>query len=116
MSKGIALVIIAIIALYYFQPSIFAGITDNIPFLSGNTQNNTNQTYYTSNTTTTNLQSIATTESTTTTQPGDIGKPTNNYGQFNCQYDSDCTIYLECTDCKCRTTDGICYNTTIVGG
>lgn len=36
-----------------------------------------------------------------------IGRPSNEFGEFDCKYDSDCNIYFDCSNCYCD--GGVCY-------
>lgn len=108
MDNWFIYVIIGIVALYFFQPQIFTNLTSSIPFFNNNVS--------IVNTTTTIPESVVTTTTMvfqSVVNGSDLGRPSNNYGFFNCNYDSDCTIYLECTDCKCRVSDGMCYNSSM---
>ena len=107
MDNWFMYIVIGIVVLYFFQPSIFTNLTANIPFFNNNSSTTTSTTVPDSVTTTTIISSQS------VINGSDLGRPSNNYGFFNCNYDSDCTIYLECTDCKCRVSDGMCYNTSM---
>ena len=43
--------------------------------------------------------------------PNFLGTPSNKYGVFPCNYDSDCKIYFDCDTCFCDKASGDCYTT-----
>lgn len=116
MTKILLFILIGLVAVFLLFP------TQSKSFL-GNILPSSNQTNTTDDNTTiddVNITEdeedntvIGTSTTTTTTMFYDItkaiGKPSNQFGLFNCERDSDCSLYMNCNTCICNPSDGMCY-------